>query len=256
MKNLLLFCGPCQLEGEQHAIDIAGTLKEITKDLPIDLVFKSSFDKANRTSLNSQRGIGIEESLKIFSKIKTELNLESITDIHEPWQAEVLGKELEYLQIPAFLCRQTDLLIAAGKTGKKINIKKGQFLHPSDMKFSAEKVASTGNKNIFLCERGSCFGYRELVVDFRSLLIMKELGYPVIFDATHSVQIMGGADGKSSGARKYVGSLAKAATVVGIDGLFIETHPEPDLAPSDGPNMLPLHEVKPLLETICEIRKL
>lgn len=256
MKKLLLFCGPCQLESEQHAISIAEQLKEFVKDLPIDLVFKSSFDKANRTSLKSQRGIGIEESLKIFRKIKTDLGLDSITDIHESWQAEVLGAELEYLQIPAFLCRQTDLLIAAGKTGKTINIKKGQFLHPADMKFSAEKVASTGNEKILLCERGTCFGYRELIVDFRGLMIMKDLGYPVIFDATHSVQVMGGADGKSSGARKYVGSLAKAASAIGIDGLFLETHENPDQAPSDGPNMVPINEVKNLLEKICEIRKL
>ena len=254
-KKLIFFAGPCQIESEDHAFSCAQAIKEITTDYPVELYYKSSFDKANRTSLDSQRGVGLKTGLQILGKIKNQLGLPTVTDIHLPEQAKLAAEYVDVLQIPAFLCRQTDLLLAAGATGKAVNIKKGQFLHPQDMQYCAEKVRSAGCKEIFLCERGSCFGYRELVVDFRGLLIMKELGYPVIFDATHSVQVMGGASGKSSGARQYVKPLAKAACAVGVDGLFVECHEDPERAPSDGKNMLAISNLKEFLDEICNIRR-
>ena len=254
-NDLLLFAGPCQIESEQHALDTAGQIKEAVAGLPVKLFYKSSYDKANRTSLNAERGAGINEGLKILAKVKAEFDLGLVTDIHSVEQAKIAAEIVDVLQIPAFLCRQTDLLLAAGSTGKTVNIKKGQFLHPSDMQYCAEKVKAGGTDKILLCERGTCFGYRELIVDFRSLLIMKELGYPVIFDATHSVQIMGGANGSSGGAREYVKPLAKAAAAVGIDGLFIECHDNPEHAPSDGKNMLEIRDLRPLLEQIIKIRE-
>lgn len=233
---------------------VAEKLRVMTAKYPVSFVFKSSYDKANRTSSAGARGIGIDAGLKVLEEIRSTFEVPVLTDIHSPEEAEMAGKVVDIIQTPAFLCRQTDLLIAAGKTGKVVNIKKGQFLHPEDMQYAAEKVASSGNNKILLCERGSCFGYRDLVVDMRGLLMMKESGYPVIFDGTHSVQSMGGGAGQSGGYRQYVLPLAKAAISVGVDGLFIECHPNPDKAPSDGKTMLPLSEMEQFLESICRIR--
>lgn len=252
---LLLIAGPCQIESEDHAFMIAKELKEITKEHDVNLVFKASYDKANRTSLEGKRGVGITDGLEILKKINKDLGLPVITDVHSAEQAKIAGSFVDIIQVPSFLCRQTDLLIECGKTNKTINLKKGQFLHPADLKYAAEKIASTGNNKILLCERGTCFGYRDLVVDFRNFEIMKNIGYPVVFDATHSVQQMGGAGGKSSGNREYVAMLAKAAITCGINGLFIETHNDPDNAPSDGANMLYLNELSSLLVDICKIRQ-
>ena len=252
---LLVIAGPCQIESLQHCLMIGKHLKEVMKDQPLSLVFKSSFDKANRTSASSPRGVGIEEGLKILKAVREELDIPVLTDIHTPEQARLAGAVVDVLQIPAFLCRQTDLLIAAGQTGKAIHVKKGQFLHPSDMRFVAEKIASTGNDKVILCERGTSFGYRDLVMDPRNLLIMREIGYPVDFDATHSVQQLGGTAGSSGGARHFVEALARAAVAVGVDGVFIECHEDPDNAPSDGPCMLPLQQVAPLLSVLLKIRQ-
>ena len=254
-EQLLLIAGPCQIESRDLVMGVAERLKTIAEKLSIDLVFKSSYDKANRTSLSGERGLGIDAGLKILEEVRSQFGVPIITDVHSESEALTAGGVVDILQIPAFLCRQTDLLIAAGKTGKAVNIKKGQFLHPSDMQFAADKVASTGNKNILLCERGTCFGYRDLVVDFRGLLMMKETGYPVIFDATHSVQSMGGSGGSSSGNREYVLPLAKAAAAVGIQGLFIECHPNPDSAPSDGKNMLKLSDMESVMSSILRIHR-
>ena len=253
-EKLLLIAGPCQIESLEHCLMIGRFLKEATAALPISLVFKSSFDKANRTSANSARGVGIEEGLHILEQVRSTLGIPVLTDVHNEEQAEKVGKVVDVLQIPAFLCRQTDLLLAAGKTGRAIHVKKGQFLHPSDMRFVAEKIASTGNTKILLCERGTSFGYRDLVMDPRSLLMMRETGYPVVFDATHSVQQLGGGSGSSGGSRQYVQALARAAVAVGVDGVFIECHQDPDRAPSDGPCMLPLPQVEPLLKVLCALR--
>lgn len=254
-KNpLLVVAGPCQIESLEHSLMIAGHLKSLSERYKFNLVFKSSFDKANRTSVSSRRGPGLEEGLEILAEVKKRLGVALVTDVHSPEQAPVAAEVVDMLQTPAFLCRQTDLLIAAGATGKPVNIKKGQFLHPSDMKHSAEKVASSGNQRILLCERGTSFGYRELVVDMRSLVIMRELGYPVIFDATHSVQAIGGAGGSSGGTREHVGFLVRAAVAVGVDGLFIECHEQPDRAPSDGPSMLPLDMMESTIATALAIR--
>lgn len=252
--KLLLIAGPCQIESLDHCLKIAEALLSIQKSLPINLVFKASFDKANRTSIAGIRGPGMEEGLKILEEVKRNTGLPTLTDIHELSQVKPVSEVVDILQTPAFLCRQTDLLIEAGRTGKPINIKKGQFLPPHDMQFSAEKVASTGNTKIMLCERGACFGYRDLIVDMRSLTIMKGLGYPVIFDGTHSVQSMGGAGAKSGGHREFIYPLVRAACAVGIDGLFLETHENPERAPSDGASMLPLDRVEPLIRTACRIR--
>ena len=252
--KLLVIAGPCQIESLEHALMIAKELKAIASKLPIQLVYKSSFDKANRTSVTGARGTGIDAGLAILNQVRETYELPLLTDVHSTEQAYAAGAVVDILQIPAFLCRQTDLLIAAGNTGKTINVKKGQFLHPEDMRFVAEKIASTGNQKIFLCERGTCHGYRDLVVDMRSLLIMRASGYPVIFDATHSVQSMGGNGGSSGGSREYVRPLLRAAAAVGIDGVFIECHEDPKRAPSDGASMLPLSELEATLKEVLAIR--
>ena len=256
-KNpLTLIAGPCQLESEQHSMDMAGTIKEITDKFNIGFVYKTSFDKANRTSLTSKRGAGLEKSLPVFDKIKKELKIPVLTDIHSIEQCSIISKHVDILQIPAFLCRQTDLLIAAAKTNKIINVKKGQFLAPWDMKNVTKKISESGNNNILVTERGASFGYNTLVSDMRALPIMSELGYPVIFDATHSVQQPGGMGDKSGGQREFVEYLARAAVAVGVAGVFIETHQDPDNAPSDGPNMLPIEKLEHLLNQLFEIDKL
>lgn len=242
-----LIAGPCVIESEEMVLSIAKQMKEITEELGIPYIFKASFDKANRTSINSFRGPGIEEGLRILKKVKDTYGLPICTDIHESWQAEIAAQVADVLQIPAFLCRQTDLLVAAAKTGKCINIKKAQFLAPWDMKNCLDKVKESGNENVMLCERGSTFGYNTLVVDMTGLRVMKEFGVPVIFDATHSVQKPGGNGTSTGGNRQYVEYLAKAAMAVGVDGVFMETHADPDHAKSDGPNMVPLSEMKELL---------
>lgn len=252
---LLIIAGPCQIESLNHCLMIAEKILDLTSKLGLNYVFKSSFDKANRTSLNGARGIGIDEGLRILDEVRSRLQVPILTDIHNPEQAEIAGRVVDILQTPAFLCRQTDLLIAVGKTGKPINVKKGQFLAPADMQFVADKIASTGNKNILLCERGSCFGYRDLVVDMRSLSTMRQMAYPVIFDATHSVQSMGGAGGSSGGSRESVAPLARAAVAVGVDGVFIECHEKPEKAPSDGASMLPVSEMEKLLSSLREIHQ-
>lgn len=256
-KNpLTLIAGPCQLESEQHSMDMAGKIKEITDKFNIGFIYKTSFDKANRTSLTSKRGAGLEKSLPVFDKIKKELKIPVLTDIHSIEQCSIISKHVDILQIPAFLCRQTDLLIAAAKTNKIINVKKGQFLAPWDMKNVTKKISESGNNNILVTERGASFGYNTLVSDMRALPIMSELGYPVIFDATHSVQQPGGMGDKSGGQREFVEYLARAAVAVGVAGVFIETHQDPDNAPSDGPNMLPIEKLENLLNQLFEIDKL
>jgi len=254
-NKIFLIAGPCQIESQDHAEFTAGTIKEICDELDIDLIYKSSFDKANRSSIGTQRGIGIDEGLKILNSIKHEFGIPVLTDIHESYQAQTAADAgVDILQIPAFLCRQTDLLLAAGATGCAVNVKKGQFLAPHDMKNVAAKIASTGNKRIMLCERGYTHGYNNLVVDMRSLPIMSETGYPVIFDCTNSVQQPGGLGSTSGGDRKMVPYLARAAVATGcLAGVFIETHQDPDNAPSDGPNMIPLHELKNLLQDLVGI---
>ncbi|PHP67877.1 3-deoxy-8-phosphooctulonate synthase [Zhengella mangrovi] len=247
---LSLIAGPCQMESRDHAFDMAGALKEICDRLGIGLVYKSSFDKANRTSLGGRRGIGLEGALPVFADIRSEFGLPVLTDVHTEEQCVVVGEVCDILQIPAFLCRQTDLLIAAAKTGRVVNIKKGQFLAPWDMKHVLAKVTGSGNANVLLTERGASFGYNTLVSDMRSLPIMAETGAPVIFDATHSVQQPGGQGGSSGGDRRFVETLARAAVAVGVAGLFVETHQDPDNAPSDGPNMVPLDRMEALLETL------
>ena len=255
-KLFTLIAGPCQLENEIHAINVAEKLKEITTKLGIGLIYKTSFDKANRTSLKGKRGSGLEKSLPIFDKIRNDLGIPVLTDIHTIDQCEVVAKHVDVLQIPAFLCRQTDLLVAAAKTGKIINVKKGQFLAPWDMVNVTKKIADSGNKNILVTERGACFGYNTLVSDMRSLPIMAKNGYPVIFDATHSVQQPGGQGESSGGQREFVEYLARAAVAVGVAGVFIETHQDPDNAPSDGPNMVPLNKLENLLKQLTDIDKL
>jgi 2-dehydro-3-deoxyphosphooctonate aldolase (KDO 8-P synthase) len=249
-QRFSLIAGPCQMESREHAFEVAGRLKDICAGLGIGLVYKSSFDKANRTSLSAQRGMGLEKSLDVFADLKAEFGFPVITDIHTEEQCAIAGEVVDVLQIPAFLCRQTDLLIAAAKTGRVINVKKGQFLAPWDMKNVLAKIVDSGNPNVLLCERGASFGYNTLVSDFRSLPIMAALGAPVVFDATHSVQQPGGQGGSSGGQREFVETLARAAVAVGVAGLFIETHEDPDNAPSDGPNMVPLDEMPRLLETL------
>lgn len=250
-----LIAGPCVIESEEMVLSIAKQMKEITEELGIPYTFKASFDKANRTSINSFRGPGLEKGLEILQKVKDLYNLPICTDIHEAWQAEPVSKVVDIIQIPAFLCRQTDLLVAAAKTGKYINIKKAQFLAPWDMKNCVEKVRQSGNNNVMLCERGTSFGYNTLVVDMTGLRVMKEFEVPVIFDATHSVQKPGGNGSSTGGNRQYVEYLAKAAIAVGVDGLFMETHPNPDCAKSDGPNMVPLSEMKNLLTKLKKVYK-
>ena len=247
---IVLIAGPCQIESLNHSLKIAEILCNLGQKLNFKLIFKGSFDKANRTSINSKRGVGIEEGLTILDKIKSEFNCPVLTDVHEPEQCSKTSEVTDVIQIPAFLCRQTDLLIAAGKTGKPINIKKGQFLAPNDMKFIAQKISSVGNDNIMLCERGTSFGYNNLINDFRSIPIMAETGYPIVFDATHSVQLPGNNNGSSGGQRKFVPVLASAACAVGVAAIFIETHEDPDNAPSDGANMIPLSEMELVMSKI------
>ena len=248
-----LIAGPCAIESEEMAMDIAEKMKAITDKLGIDYTFKGSFDKANRTSIHSKRGLGIDEGLRILQKVKDTYNIPVATDIHESWQAEPVGKVVDIVQIPAFLCRQTDLLVAAAKTGKCSNIKKAQFLAPWDMKNCLQKVVESGNSNVMLCERGTSFGYNTLVVDMTGLVEMKKFGYPVIFDATHSVQKPGGKGDATGGNREYVEYLAKAAIAVGVDGLFMETHQNPDEAWSDGPNMVKLDDMEELLTKLVKV---
>lgn len=255
-KPFVLIAGPCQIESRDHAMGIAQRLADITDTLNIPFIFKASYDKANRTSVSGTRGIGMEKGLEILAEIRAKLNVPVITDVHTEEQCPIVAQHVDILQIPAFLSRQTDLLIAAGKTGKVIHVKKGQFLAPWDMANVAKKIASSGNDNILLCERGVTFGYNTLVNDMRALPIMSETGYPVIFDATHSVQQPGGQGNSSGGDRRMVPYLARAALAVGVAGLFIETHPDPDNAPSDGPNMVPLEDMPKLLQTLKQLDNL
>ena len=255
-KPFTLIAGPCQLENETHALKMSSELKKITSELGINLIYKTSFDKANRTSLKGKRGMGLEKSLPIFDKIRKEVGLPVLTDVHTAEQCSIVADHVDVLQIPAFLCRQTDLLIAAAKTGKIINVKKGQFLAPWDMANVIKKIEESGNKNILITERGASFGYNTLVSDMRALPIMSRFGFPIVFDATHSVQQPGGMGEKSGGQREFVPYLARAAIAVGVGAIFMETHEDPDNAPSDGPNMVPLNEVKALLKKLTEIDKL
>jgi len=248
-----LIAGPCVIESEEMVLDIAARMKEITDELNIQYTFKASFDKANRTSIHGFRGPGIEEGLRVLQRVKDCFGIPVCTDIHEPWQADAVAKVCDIIQIPAFLCRQTDLLVAAARTGKCINIKKAQFLAPWDMKNCLDKVRESGNQNVMLCERGTSFGYNTLVVDMTGLRVMKQFGVPVIFDATHSVQKPGGNGTSTGGNREFVEYLAKAAVAVGVDGLFMETHPDPDHAKSDGPNMVPLGEMRSLLVKLQKV---
>jgi len=255
-RPFALISGPCQMESLEHARKIAGSLVETCDGLGIPFVFKASYDKANRSSLSGKRGLGIELGLENLAKIKDEFGCAVLTDVHEAGHCAKAAEVCDILQIPAFLSRQTDLLLAAGATGRVINIKKGQFLAPWDMANAAAKVASTGNESIMLCERGTSFGYNMLVSDMRALPIMADTGYPVIFDATHSVQLPGGQGTSSGGQRQFVEPLARAALAVGCAGLFIETHEDPDNAPSDGPNMIPLDDMAGLLKTLCAFDQL
>jgi 2-dehydro-3-deoxyphosphooctonate aldolase (KDO 8-P synthase) len=250
---LALIAGPCQLESREHAFDMAGRLKEMAGRLGIGLVYKTSFDKANRTSLSGERGMGLDKALAIFADLRSQLGLPILTDVHEREQCAAVAPVADVLQIPAFLSRQTDLLIAAAETGRVVNVKKGQFLAPWDMKNVAAKIVDSGNPNVLLTERGASFGYNTLVSDMRSLPIMAETGAPVIFDATHSVQQPGGQGTSSGGDRRYVPVLARAAVAVGVAGVFIETHQDPDNAPSDGPNMIRIDRLPELLETLTAL---
>jgi 2-dehydro-3-deoxyphosphooctonate aldolase (KDO 8-P synthase) len=245
-RPLTLIAGPCALKSRAHALETSGALVEMTRALGIGFIYKTSFDKANRTSVDSGRGIGLAKGLPILAEVRERYGCAILTDVHAPSQCARAAESVDVLQIPAFLCRQTDLLIAAGRTGRTINVKKGQFLAPWDMAHVAQKIASTGNQKILLCERGASFGYNSLVSDMRSLPILRETGYPVVFDATHSVQQPGGLGATSGGERRFVEVLARAAVAVGVAAVFIETHQDPDRAPSDGPNMIPLRALPPL----------
>jgi 2-dehydro-3-deoxyphosphooctonate aldolase (KDO 8-P synthase) len=251
-----LIAGPCALESKAHALEMASALKELARKLGIGLVYKTSFDKANRTSAKSARGIGLDAALPIFAEIRDSLGLPVLTDVHDAAQCARVAQAVDVLQIPAFLCRQTDLLIAAAQTGRVVNVKKGQFLAPWDMANVVAKITSAGNSNVLVTERGASFGYNTLVSDMRALPILKETGAPVIFDATHSVQQPGGQGTASGGERQYIPVLSRAAVAVGVAGLFIETHQDPDKAPSDGPNMLPLKDMEPLLRQLVAFDKL
>lgn len=253
MKKIMLIAGPCVIESEENVMLIAKAMKKIAESSNLDYYFKASFDKANRTSINSYRGPGIEEGLRILKKVKDTLGLKIATDIHEPWQAEKVAEVADIIQIPAFLCRQTDLLVAASKTGKLINLKKAQFLAPWDMANAIKKIEDSGNTNIMLCERGTSFGYNTLVVDMTGIVEMKKFGYPVVMDATHSVQKPGGKGNATGGNREYVEPLAKAAIAAGVDALFFEVHPDPDNALSDGPNMVKLDEFEEMLKRIIRV---
>ncbi len=253
---LAIIAGPCVLESRAHAIEMATALKEITGKLGLGFVYKTSFDKANRTSGSSERGLGLDKALTIFADLRKQLDIPVLTDVHESGQCAVVAETVDILQIPAFLCRQTDLLIAAAKTGRAINVKKGQFLAPWDMANVVAKITGAGNSNVLVTERGASFGYNTLVSDMRALPILAKIGAPVIFDATHSVQQPGGQGSSSGGERAFVSVLARAATAVGIAGLFIETHQDPDHAPSDGPNMIALKDLPPLLERVMQFDRI
>ena len=249
-RKLTFIAGPCQMESRQQALEMSAAIAEIGRKYDVGMIYKTSFDKANRSSINTQRGMGLKEALPILAEVREKSGLPVLTDVHETMQCQIVGEVVDVLQIPAFLCRQTDLLLAAGQTGKVVHVKKGQFLAPWDMKNVAFKIASTGNEKIMLCERGASFGYNTLVSDMRSLPIMAETGYPVIFDATHSVQQPGGKGECSGGERRFVSTLARAAVAVGVAGVFIETHPDPDHAPSDGPNMIPFARFGEMIEAL------
>ncbi len=246
----VLIAGPCQIESRAHALDVSAALREMAAASGVSVIYKSSFDKANRTSVSAARGIGISDGLAILAEVRESTGLPTLTDVHTAEQCAIAAQAVDVLQIPAFLCRQTDLLLAAGETGKPINVKKGQFLAPWDMANVAAKIASTGNENILLCERGASFGYNTLVNDFRALPIMAQTGYPVVFDATHSVQQPGGQGTSSGGQREFAPVLARAALAVGVAAVFIETHPDPDRAPSDGPNMIALRDMPALIKRL------
>ncbi len=250
--KITILAGPCVIESRAHAMEMASALREISDQTGVSIIYKSSYDKANRTSVSSNRGIGIDDAIPIFAEIKEVTGLPVVTDVHSVDECRLVGEVVDVIQIPAFLCRQTDLLIAAGNTGKAINIKKGQFLAPWDMDNVAKKVESTGNKNIMLCERGVTFGYNTLVSDMRSLAIMAETGYPIIFDATHSVQKPGGKGASSDGDRDHAPLLARAAVAVGVAGIFMETHQDPENAPSDGPNMIYLNKLSGIIKMLLE----
>jgi 2-dehydro-3-deoxyphosphooctonate aldolase (KDO 8-P synthase) len=252
-QPIAVFAGPCQMESRAHALEMATALKEIAGRLGLGLVYKTSFDKANRTSLSGKRGIGLDGALAVFAEIRATLGLPVVTDVHEASQCARVAEVVDVLQIPAFLCRQTDLLIAAAKTGRAVKVKKGQFLAPWDMANVVAKITGSGNRNVLVTERGASFGYNTLVVDMRSLPIMTEIGCPVIFDATHAVQQPGGQGTSSGGDRRFVPVLARAAVAVGVAGLFIETHQDPDRAPSDGPNMVPLRQFEGLMRELMAI---
>ena len=253
---LTLIAGPCAMESRGHALDMAGRLAEIARSAGIGLIYKTSFDKANRTSLNGARGIGLAAALAVFDAVRREIGCPVLTDVHTEAQCAAVAGTVDVLQIPAFLCRQTDLLVAAARTGRAVNVKKGQFLAPWDMTHVAAKLAESGNRDILLTERGASFGYNTLVSDMRSLPILAETGYPVVFDATHSVQQPGGRGGSSGGERRFVPVLARAAVAVGVAAVFMETHQDPDNAPSDGPNMVPLHEMPALVERLVAFDRL
>ena len=255
-RPFFLIAGPCVIESMQLQLDTAGTLKEITGELGIPFIFKSSFDKANRTSVSGFRGPGMEEGLKVLAEVKRQLALPVLTDVHEYTPLDEVCSVVDVLQTPAFLCRQTDFIQNVARAGKPVNIKKGQFLSPWEMKHVAEKALATGNRDIMVCERGASFGYNNLVSDMRSLSVMRDTGCPVVFDATHSVQLPGGAGGKSGGQREFVPVLSRAAMAVGISGIFMETHPKPEEALSDGPNAWPLPKMRALLETLLDIDRI
>ncbi len=252
---LFLMAGPCVLESGDMAREIAQEMQAITARLGLSYVFKASFDKANRTSLTSFRGPGAEKGLRILGRLRAEVGVPVVSDIHEPNQAELAADCLDIIQIPAFLCRQTDLLVAAARTGKVVNVKKGQFVSPWDMEHAVNKVRGAGGERLLLTERGACFGYNNLVVDMRSLPVMRSFGCPVIYDATHSVQLPGGAGGSSGGQREFIPTLSRAAVAAGVDGLFLEVHPDPDKALCDGPNSLPLAQVEPLLKQLLAVHR-
>ena len=252
-RPIAVFAGPCQMESRAHALEMASALKEIAGRLGIGLVYKTSFDKANRTSLSGKRGLGLEGALAVFAEIRETLSLPVVTDVHEAGQCARVAEVVDVLQIPAFLCRQTDLLVAAARTGRAVKVKKGQFLAPWDMANVVAKITDSGNRNVLVTERGSSFGYNTLVVDMRALPLMAGIGAPVIFDATHAVQQPGGQGTSSGGDRRYVPTLARAAVAVGVAGLFIETHQDPDHAPSDGPNMVPLRDFEGLIAELMAI---
>ena len=255
-RPFALIAGPCQIESRAHALEVAHALREVGAATGVGVVYKSSFDKANRTSAGAARGVGMQEGLAILAEVRAATGLPVLTDVHTEQQCAPAAEAVDVLQIPAFLCRQTDLLLAAGRTGRPVNVKKGQFLAPWDMAHVAAKIASTGNSNVLLCERGTSFGYNTLVTDFRALPIMARTGYPVVFDATHSVQQPGGQGASSGGQREFAPVLARAAVAVGVAAVFIECHPDPDRAPSDGANMIPLREMAALVEGLRSVDRL